>query len=474
MKRDFLKNRKFTATVKAKNKIIEGIQGELTIPDEDWEDIIVTFFPTEEELNYLIGEYEIGFTGKPNGDFNLSVNINVIRAFFKETLPFKITRTQKSYIVKYIVADLHEELFSTNNESNNLISGYYNINEVGLLQCSKLLDAKPSGEIKVTVDNVYSIKLNDLVELTFNSIYYYDSEFKSNNKLALLTYSKDVAEFTSIPTFDTVKNELSNVDDLLMLLSFAIRKRCVCTGYLADSGHKLEQFYRRDIYIPEQKSDHDLYKYLVEPAELRNFITYAYNYFKTFSNKDILRRAIFPICNDSNIETESYFLILFSCLESLLLYFKKNERLETIVDAKVFSERKRKIESAIHEIFSDYSDRISLMNKKILELNRPSFESILLKYIDNYSVEIQDVWPLVNSDKGLLLLKIRNRLIHGDSFKNYQLDSLALATAHLKIIVERMILSQLNYPIEKTRVSKKNILSYNSNAEVEKHRLILI
>ena len=470
---DFLKNRKYVATIKTKNKIINGIECEIKIPDEDWKDIVVIFYPDGKELDNLIGEYEISFTGKPIEDFNSIFNLNVTRAFFKETLPLKITKTQKSYTVRYIIVDLHVELFSDNNSPNNSISGYYDINEVGLLQCSKLLDARPSGEIKVSIDNEYSIKLNDLVDLTFNSIYYYDSEFKRNNKLALLTYSKNVAEFTSIPTFETVKNELSNVDDLLLLLSFAIRKRCVCTGYFANNGHKLERFYRRDIYIPEQKSDHDLYKYLVEPAELRNFITYAYNYFKTLPNKDILRRAIFPICDDSNIETESYFLILFSCLESLLLYFKKDKTLDPIINAKVFSERKGKIESALLEIFSDYSDRISLMKKKILELNRPTFESILSKYVDTYSIDIQDVWPLVNSDKGLSLLKIRNKLIHGDSFKNYQLDSLALATAHLKIIVERMVLSQLDWPIEKTRVSKKNILSYNSNIEVEKHKLIL-
>lgn len=84
------------------------------------------------------------------------------------------------------------------------------------------------------------------------------------------------------------------------------------------------------------------------------------------------------------------------------------------------------------------------------------------------------MWSITESNQGISLSQIRNKLIHGDTLNFNQHKSLIIAKEHLKIAVERMILKVLEWDISKTRVSPSKIKNNNNLQEdVVKHMKLL-
>lgn len=50
-------------------------------------------------------------------------------------------------------------------------------------------------------------------------------------------------------------------------------------------------------------------------------------------------------------------------------------------------------------------------------------------------------------------MEVRHRLVHGDPFVSRPVEALACAEAHLRWVVERMLLCVLGWPIERSNVS---------------------
>ena len=104
-----------------------------------------------------------------------------------------------------------------------------------------------------------------------------------------------------------------------MLFTLGIRKRSVCTGWIASDSNKSVKYYRRDITIPEYEDKIVFPEYLIEPSKIKSFLKNAYKKFMT-----------------------SAFLILFSGLEAILLYYKKQNGLETTIKNSDFKKLKKK------------------------------------------------------------------------------------------------------------------------------------
>jgi hypothetical protein len=60
-------------------------------------------------------------------------------------------------------------------------------------------------------------------------------------------------------------------------------------------------------------------------------------------------------------------------------------------------------------------------------------------------------------------MEVRHRLVHGDPFLSRPVEALACAEAHLRWIVERMLLCVLGWPIERSSVSIEYLRSKNQN-----------
>ncbi|MCI5163735.1 MAG: hypothetical protein D3917_17310 [Candidatus Electrothrix sp. AX5] len=113
------------------------------------------------------------------------------------------------------------------------------------------------------------------------------------------------------------------------------------------------------------------------------------------------------------------------------------------------------------------------MYEKIPELNRASFPCAFDSFCEHYKQDLTDMWPVVNKEDGITLSEIRNKLIHGDPFTLIQESCLLSAMIQLKWIAERMILSVLGWPIEKSQVSKEVFKKMTSSVSWQEKRRIL-
>lgn len=465
---------KIVVNLISKEKKIENVYCEIKLPKSDKEEIYINCFPTTDQFKEMIGSHKFKIIGKPYDKFCFYDQIIVRDSIITKILPNKISKTEKSYLIIILCMDFYGEYEKSNIDKNKSISGWFYVSLLASLSPNKVLDCKPSGEINVTPYSTHKFSLDKKFTISFDTKYYYDSQLKYDEQIANVSYFKNVAEFNFRGSIKEVEHYSTLLDDLLMLMSFAIRKRTVCTGWIAESSSKYIIYIKRNIVIPSYKDENLLPNYLVEPNDLKIFLDHTFSKLYNLKHKEIIKRAIFPVPSANETGTEPSILLLFSCLESILLYHKKNKNYETIIDEDSFHIIRNDIARNLKQLLKSYksnditkrksevlkkydSTRRKMFYDKISELNRPSFKMILEDFCSDYSLVLDDLWPITDSETGISLSEIRNKLIHGEVFDPAKNKSLIVAEFHLQAIVERMILKILEWDIKKTRVAKEKI-----------------
>jgi hypothetical protein len=191
----------------------------------------------------------------------------------------------------------------------------------------------------------------------------------------------------------------------------------------------------------------------------------SYVPFASFRPQDALRRAIsFTVpAKDGTLDSE--FVSLYTAVEILVLQLRRSTGLEFIVEPSEFKNVRKQLKRCIDALTTMVDEeKKSLMKQKLSELNRVSFATAFEEFCKHYSVQLADLWPVVKSESGASLTDVRNKLVHGEHFGPDQYEALIFAELHLRWTVERMILSVLNWPIDKSNVSPqflKSWIAYN-------------
>jgi len=176
---------------------------------------------------------------------------------------------------------------------------------------------------------------------------------------------------------------------------------------------------------------------------------------------------------------ENAFISAFSAIENIILYFRKSNNLVNVLDMEQWKIFKKDIEIYIKEeliekIKLTEKERRNLIYEKVGELNRISISAVFNKMCAFYSIDLHDLWPLIETNGGISLSNIRNKIVHGDTFSHIESHALMAAYEHLRWTLERLILSILGWPIEKSRVSGEFLSSHMAMAKGwEKDRKIL-
>jgi hypothetical protein len=131
--------------------------------------------------------------------------------------------------------------------------------------------------------------------------------------------------------------------------------------------------------------------------------------------------------------------------------------LELIVGSDEFKSIRKELKRSIDALTIIVDEKKTLMKQKLSELNRVSLGAAFEEFCKHYSVHLTDLWPVVKSDSGMSLNDVRNKLVHGEHFGPDQYEALNFAELHLRWTVERMVLSVLNWPIDKSRVSPESL-----------------
>lgn len=296
-----------------------------------------------------------------------------------------------------------------------------------------------------------------------------------------ITFRESVGEFrltSKRHKSEGVNDEfIQDLDDFLLLTSFASRRRCICLGWdLYKSGTIIKHF-RREVTIPSdinKRQDYD--DTVIDDSDFQEFILKAYTLFNKMSDseKEMLRNALYNVISIKDNAIEHGFIILFSALEILLLIFRKKHNLEYILPAdefKKFIKRGRKWLRGQPEFKSDNNKkRREQVYDKGDELNRVSFGKAFREFCGYYSLFFDDLWPVVGEDS---LSFIRNSLVHGAVYNPEKIWKIWTAMYHLQWIVERAILAMLGWPIAQSKVNAKFLSNLKPYLNWKEDRTIL-
>jgi hypothetical protein len=237
--------------------------------------------------------------------------------------------------------------------------------------------------------------------------------------------------------------------DILLLISFATQRR------LNENSAALE---RSPNILLKQLAMDEIDGGLIEAVELNEFLSATCQTSAGLEQKDVLRRALDFIIPTSGETIESSFLSLFSALESMLTFLRRQDEYH-ILPRKDFEQLESDLKKWLkqHPLLADDGEKRALVYEKIRELNRLPFSTVFRKFCERYDLYLADLWPLLRSVKDRPLLEIRHRLVHGDPFLSRPVETLQCAREHLRWTAARMILSVLKWPISKSKVSPEHL-----------------
>lgn len=149
---------------------------------------------------------------------------------------------------------------------------------------------------------------------------------------------------------------------------------------------------------------------------------------------------------------------LFSAVDSLVLWFRRQHDLEFAVDASEWARLKPDLIALLkaHPVFTTNPERkrrVDLVRGNLNALQRVPFSTAFSKFCSHFDVPNDDLWPMASIHADVGLADIRNRVVHGSTFDRRQFNALAVAGDHLQWLLERMLLRVLGWPIDRSNVS---------------------
>jgi len=255
---------------------------------------------------------------------------------------------------------------------------------------------------------------------------------------------------------------LPNIDDFLLIASFAARKRTSCLGWTATDNNSHSTFYRGNHTFPKGSDDVDIEDGVLDIQSFKEFMEVSYSSFLRYENKLALRNALYTTVPASSQAIETSFLSYFSGLETLILDFRRQENIEFILQEDEWKDLRSHLEKSIKSCIKPKLEREkrALIYSKLGELNRVSLREAFEVFCAKYEINLNDLWPVFGNKEMVGLVDIRNKLIHGDPFPHELFNALILANSHLKYTLERVILRIFGWDVEETKVSQNYLKAY--------------
>lgn len=456
---------------------VDDVLCKIYLPKRLTEPIELYLYANEEQRRKLDGIFEFSIVGELKGfSGKIEARIKVDKAYFKSSskVHWGPDITECIFTAEPIDLKITEFFHRDINGSSQKTVGSFWLTPSSLLSPVKTIDRSSNGNVKVETIRQFKFTLDNGLPLIFDTCL---SSFE-NEDGDDVTFSELVARFeieAGGQDFKNIENDvIAFLDDFLMLVSFAERHRCVCLGWDFINSEGRTKFYRRNLVIPDVKKKPSRLNALIDIQDFEEFIKQAYSKFIKIEQEDLIRKAIQHSIYREDETLESRFLVLYSALETLVLYFRRIQQLEAVftpAEWNHFQEELKKWLKKCPPLSNDKNKRV-LIYEKIPELNRISF-STAFNYLCNFhSVDLSDLWPVLKNNNGISLAEIRNKLTHGEYFDPLQSRALIAAKEHLQWIMERLTLSLLDWPISRSYVNKdflsRNMACYKEWKEDQK------
>jgi hypothetical protein len=258
---------------------------------------------------------------------------------------------------------------------------------------------------------------------------------------------------------------MPKVDDLLLIASLGSRTRTACVGWEAAETDRITHYYRRNISIPSGYKEPSFQDGLVSLRDFQEFLSVAHSTFVQLPNKQPIREAIVSVVPGRERRLEEDFLSAFAGLEELILDYRRREGLEYILDEQSFKQVRGHLKKAISKFdkLALTKDQRSWIYAKLAELNRVPLQVAFDEFCKVHSVELADLWPVFTAPRdGIGLSDIRNRMLHGQSLSVEAQREVSVATECLRWTVERMLLSLLRWPVDRSEIARASVKHHST------------
>ena len=445
-------------TVKSENLQIENIPCKVYLPKRVTDPISLEFHPDEQKGISLLPLFDGAIYGEVK-DISGAVSrqIHATKVYFSnkreqtwgDGSEISLTGTPRDLTITTFFGH------SKDRNPDRPTTGSFWLTPSEMLSPDQILHPSSTGEVTIETRGRKQFILENNVCLSFNKHFHYVTG--DNNDL--VTFSELVAEYEITGTTENhekvILDSLGDLDDFLLVASFAASQPCVCLGWESVKSTEFTKHYRRDRIIPPMMEESKRTSPLIDISEFEDFIQSAYRHFIDFEAKGFLRRAlgILVFQYGRNI-SEGSFLSLYSALETLILWFRGKFDLENILPDDQWPQFQKDFEKWLksHPSFSQNSEKRKHLYENVRGLNHISLSSAFTRFCNDLSVYTQDLWPVFGNTEGASLSLIRNKLIHGVPLDPRQIKSLIPVYVHLRTLVERSILALFQWPIENSRV----------------------
>lgn len=342
--------------------------------------------------------------------------------------------------------------FNENNEEVLTTLKFW-ISENELVSPNIYSSIEPDGSIKRERNGSYKVKLSEgcqlIIDRNFNYLSVDKGVLQTSHMIAELEITTKSIEPDSINDL-----YLNLVDDFLLVLSFSSRHRTLCLGWSADSASFKGCYYRGDYVFPESNYKGDFNNSLFHYSHFEENLSEVYKKFTEVTDKKCVRDAMSSLVPTSSRAIENDFLIIFSRLESLILSYIRDQGMETVVDGCEWRVLKEELKNVVKNspALKEFKDKRRSLYQKIGGLNRMSLNDSFIAYCEHFEVPVDDLWPLYSDGNLPSLSFIRNKVIHGDSEFDLEIEYFSLALKNLKFLLERMILRFIGMDLDKSNV----------------------
>jgi hypothetical protein len=458
-------DQKLYADIRAEDLMVERVLCGVHLPVKVTDPIRLSFHLTEEQAQQLrnapLWKFSVyGVKRDYDGEIVDELRADAVYSGGPETTMWGIDVCESTLTGK--PTDLRLTHFFSEEgipELDGKVSGTFWLTPNVLLEPAKLLTYSYTGAVEVKTAWQFRFLLPSGITLSFDHHY----RGRKSDDTENVRFKELVACFQYEGSIEDERfGELQrNLDDVLLLASFAARRRCVCLGWDAVGSERTVDQYLRNKTIPADKDGRE-YNELIDLLHFEEFMETAYVKFTEMKPNDSLRRAINFVLPKAGETVDSRFVSLYSALEMLVLHFRRERGLELIVpENNVWRKIRRNLISALEAepLLDRYPDcpeepdRRELIAEKLSELNRIAFAHAFEKFCEHHSVQLQDLWRVTGSADGVSLTTIRNKLVHGEVFDSRHYTALGTAMTHLLWIVERVILAMLGWDVTRSTVS---------------------
>jgi hypothetical protein len=328
---------------------------------------------------------------------------------------------------------------------------------------------KTSYDGSVSIQKFRNLSFEISQEIKLDFVEYYFHSINSTKKNRRISEAILAAKYSDLTDRELGEEILHEVDFFLRIVSFSERRRIACYGYKAfvnDNEHKVIDFYRSGLIIPEDNFNHLQDNVLIDGQDFEEFIVHSLQKLKDCASKEYLLEAIIKAVPTEDSFLESQYLTYYSALENLV---NGHRETELVLEEEHFKDFHKEMGKYIkkHSSLADVQGDVDgnktkknqrkLMYEKIDELNRVSFGTAFKSFREHYQINIDDLWPLSGNDS---LSSIRNRIVHGEKFEREEHKALIAAKMNLCWVLERCILRVLDWDVKRSRVKQSSLEHY--------------